>query len=369
MSTAIEVKNLLVLKNEEPLLNIPNLRITKGEAVGIMGYSGSGKTTLLKTLALLEQPNQGSISILGQEIEYQEADLLPIRRKMALVFQEPLLRDASVRDNVALGLKLRKTPRTLIKQKVDDCLAMLGLSHLAHRHAKSLSRGEACRVSLAQALVIEPEILLLDEPLAILDPASRTAILEKVAEIIRENGITTIYATHDYSELSLFAHRAMLLYQGTIIQQGTVLDVLDQPQSAAAASLLGVDNIIPGFVGKVAEDEVEFNPEGTDVRLYGTPKDSGLYEAYALIRSEEIELDAFPGPQWNAVKGTIIRIQPAGSQLKVFLDCGFPLVVTIPHRKFYLKKYVPGQEVTAVFDPDRAMIVRRLPRQSPVQEL
>ncbi|NLL19659.1 MAG: ABC transporter ATP-binding protein [Clostridia bacterium] len=363
MSTAIEVNNLLLLKNNEPLLNIPHLHIPRGEVVGIMGYSGSGKTTLLKTLALLEQPDQGSLSIVGQEVQYREATLLPLRRKIALVFQEPLFRDASVRDNVALGLKLRKVPKALIKQKVDDCLAKLGLSHLAHRHPNSLSKGEACQVSLAQALVIEPEILLLDEPLAALDPATRAAILEKLAEIIKETGITTVYATHDYSELSLFAHRAMLLYQGTIIQQGTVLDVLNQPQSAAAASLLGVDNIIPGFVGNVAEDEVEFNPAGTDVRLYGIPKDSGLYEAYALIRSEEIELDAFPGAQWNAVKGTISRIQPSGSQLKIFLDCGFPLVVTIPHRKYYLKKYVPGQEVTAVFDPDRTMIVRKLPRQ------
>lgn len=361
MDTAIEVNNLLVLKDKEPLLNISHLSINKGEVVGIMGYSGSGKTTLLQTLALLEQPDQGLLRVLGQEVQYREALLLPLRRRIALVFQEPFLRDASVWDNVALGLKLRKTPRSLTRQKVHDCLEQLGISHLAHRHSRSLSRGEACQVSLAQALVVEPEILLLDEPFAALDPASRTALLEKLAAIIEATGTTAVYATHDYSELALFAHRAMLLYQGTIIQQGTVLDVLNQPRSATAASLVGVDNIIPGFVGNVAEDEVEFNPADTDVRLYGTPRDSGLHEAYALIRSEEIELDAFPGPQWNAVEGTITRIQPKGSQLKIFLDCGFPLVVTIPQRKFYLKKYAPGQEATAVFHPDRTIIVRKQP--------
>lgn len=363
MSTAVEISNLLLLKGDQPVLNIPQLQIRTGEVVGIMGYSGSGKTILLKTLGLLEQPSQGTLTLFGEEVQYRESRLLPLRRRLALVFQEPVLRDTSVWDNVALGLKLRKVPKHLIKQRVDNCLAQFRLSHLKDRPARSLSPGEACLVSLAQALVTEPELLLLDEPLGALDSASRAGILETLADLLKESATTVIYCTHDFSELSLLAHRAMLLHEGTIIQQGTVLDVLNRPQSAAAASLVGIDNIIPGFVGNVAEDEVEFRPAGTEVRLYGTPRDSGLDEAYALIRSEEIELDAFPGPQWNAVKGTITKLRPQGSQLRVWLDCGFPLVVTVPHKKYLLKKYSPGQEVTAVFDPERTLVVRKLPKQ------
>lgn len=361
MSRIIEIKDLLILSDRDPLLNIPRFQVHAGEVLGIMGPSGSGKTTLVNTLGLLNPPTQGTLVFFGEEVNYRPAQLLSLRRKMALVFQEPLLLDASVWDNVALGLKLRKTPRPLIKEKVEEYLERLNISALAKRHPQSLSSIEACRVSLAQALVLEPELLLLDEPLASLDPASRMGLLEELSQIIRQQQLTTVYVTSDYSELSLVAHRAMLLYQGSIIQEGTVLDIMDSPASAQAASMVGVDNIIPGYVGTVAENEVEFHPANTSIRLYGTPRDSGLEEAYALIRSEEIELDVFPGPQWNAVTGLITRIQPKGSQIKVFLDCGFPLVVTIPNRKFYFNKYHLGQEVTAVFDPARTLIVRKNP--------
>lgn len=361
MNTIIEIKDLLILKDREPLLNIPHFRVQAGEVLGIMGPSGSGKTTLIKTLGLLSPPTQGSLIVFGEEVNYKPSQLLSLRRKMALVFQEPLLFDASVWDNVALGLKLRKTPRQLVKEKVEEYLALLNISTLARKHPRSLSSVEACRVSLAQALVLEPELLLLDDPLASLDPASRLGLLEELGNIIRQQRLTAIYVTGDYSELSSVAHRAILLYQGSIIQEGTVLDIMDSPASAQAASMVGVDNIIPGYVGTVAEDEVEFHPANTSLRLYGTPRDPGLDEAYALIRSEEIELDVFPGPQWNAVTGIITRIQPKGSQIKIFLDCGFPLVVTIPNRKYFLKKYHPGQEVTAVFDPARTLIVRKNP--------
>lgn len=361
MNTIIEIKDLLILKGREPLLNIPHFRIQAGEVLGIMGPSGSGKSTLIKTLGLLSPPTQGSLVFFGEEINYKPSQMLSLRRKMALVFQEPLLLDASVWDNVALGLKLRKIPRQLIREKVEEYLALFNIGSLAKRHPKSLSAIEACRVSLAQALVLEPELLLLDEPLASLDPASRLGLLEELANIISQQKITTVYVTGDYSDLSLIAHRAMLLYQGSIIQEGTVLDIMDSPGSAQAASLVGVDNIIPGYVGTVAEDEVEFRPANTAVRLYGTPRDPGLDEAYALIRSEEIDLDVFPGPQWNAVTGIITRVQPKGPQIKIFLDCGFPLVVTIPNRKYYFNKYHPGQEVTAVFDPARTLIVRKNP--------
>ncbi|HHW07666.1 MAG TPA: ATP-binding cassette domain-containing protein [Clostridia bacterium] len=362
MKTVMEVKDLLLLQDRDPLLNIPHFRLQAGEVLGIMGPSGSGKSILIKTLGLLHPPTQGSIILFGETVNYRPAQLLPLRRRLALVFQEPLLFDATVWDNVALGLKLRKTPKSLIRDKVEEYLTLLGIGSLAQRHPQSLSTLETCRVNLAQGLVLEPDILLLDDPLAPLDQASRLKLLEELAEIIHQKHLTTIYATSDYSELFLMAHRAMLLYRGSVIQEGTVGEVMDSPRSAQAASLVGVDNIIPGYVGTVSEDEVEFRPLGTELRLYGTPRDSGLDEAYALIRSEEIELDVFPGPQWNAVGGTVTRVHPQGTQTKIHLDCGFPLVVTLPNRKFYFKRYQPGQEVTAVFDPARTLIVRKTPK-------
>lgn len=361
MTIAIELQDLLVLKNEEPLVNIPRLAIPRGETLGIMGPNGSGKTTLLKVLALLEKPSQGRVSILGQEIDYSAGNLLETRRKIAFAFQNPLFKDASVRTNVALGLKLRKSPKPLIKEKVHTWLERLSISHLAHRHPAELSTGERCRVGLAQVLVLEPEILLLDEPLASLAIGDRIPLLENLMSILQEQRTTALYATHDYSELSYLARQGLLLYQGNIIQEGTILDLVHRPRSAVAASLVGVDNIIPGQIGNVAEDEVEFHPDNTALRLYGTPRDSGLTEAFALIRSDEIELDVFPGAQWNAIEGIVTRIIPQASKAKVHLDCGFPLITSLSNRKLQLKNYVVGQEVTAVFDPRETFIVRKLP--------
>lgn len=361
MNTAIDVTDLLLLKDDNLIINISRLQVQYGEILGIMGHSGSGKTSLLKILGLLEQPTQGSLSILGETITQPDSSLLALRRRLGLVFQKPLLRDTSVWDNVTLGLKLRKLPRKIIIERVAYWLEKFQITQLAKNHPRHLSSIDACRVNLARIMALEPEILLLDEPLASLDISSRGMLLEELAVLLREQNTTTVYLTNDYSELPILSQRAMLLYQGSIIQKGAVFDIINNPQSAAAASMVGIDNIIAGYLGGVAEDEVEFNPDGSSVRLYGTPRDAGLGQAYALIRSDDVELDVFPGAQWNAVEGTILRIHPQGSQVKIHLDCGFPLISSLPNRRFMTKKYRPGQEVTAVFDPAATFIVRKLP--------
>lgn len=363
MVKAIDITDLLLIEGTNTLINIPRLQANQGEILGVVGHSGAGKTNLLALLGMLKTPTQGKMIFFGETITPTTPNLLALKREIAFVFKEPIFKNDTIYNNIALGLKLRKISNNLIDQKIDYWLKKFKINHLATRRPEQLSPLDACRVNLAQAFVLDPKLLLLDEPLATLDSSTRDNLMEDLVEILQEMPMTIIYTTNDYQELSLLSPKVALLYKGSIIQTGDFEEVAAEPQSAAAATIVGIDNIIPGYLGNVSEAEVEFTPLGTDIRLYGLPRNSGTQEAYALLRSEDVELETFPGPQWNAVKGIITKIHPQGAQVKLHLNCGFPLIASVPQRLFSPRKYLPGTEITAVFDPAHTNIVRRLPNQ------
>jgi tungstate transport system ATP-binding protein len=236
MMPLVELRDLLVKRGEHPALQLDHLAIQNGEVLAVVGPNGAGKSTLLLTLARLLKPERGEIQFNGQPASV-ESDTL-YRRRIALVMQDPLLFDTSVFDNVASGLKFRGISRDEIRQKVPLWLERLGVGHLAKRRAGQLSGGEAQRVSLARALVLEPQLLLLDEPFSALDPPTRSRLLDDLGALLKETGTTTIFVTHDLPEAAQLAGRMAVIIGNRLRQVG-------DPQRVFAAP---ADEDVAGFV-------------------------------------------------------------------------------------------------------------------------
>ncbi|MCZ7624722.1 MAG: ATP-binding cassette domain-containing protein [Candidatus Methylomirabilis sp.] len=195
------------------VLDVPSLDIPEGETLAVIGPNGAGKSTLLRILGLLEQPTEGCVVFAGRSIRPYH-NLLSDRRRMASVFQEPLLTDGTVEANVALGLRLRRVDAAEVNRRVADGMATFNIGHLARRRTRTLSGGEAQRVSLARAMVLDPEVFLLDEPFAALDAPTREALLLDLKTILDKRRITTIFVTHDRNEALVLGDRVGVMMGG-----------------------------------------------------------------------------------------------------------------------------------------------------------
>ena len=236
MTALVELADLVVSRGEQPALRLDRLEIYKGEKLAVIGPNGAGKSTLLLTLARLLTPELGSLLFNGQQ-----ADSVPAteyRRRIALVMQEPLLFDTSVQENVALGLHFRGIPRDETHQKVERWLDQMGISHLARRRAGELSGGEAQRVSLARALVLEPLLLLLDEPFSALDPPTREGILDDLASLLDQTSTTTVFVTHDIGEATRLGDRIAVVIGNRLRQVGKVDELINSPSDDDVAAFL-----------------------------------------------------------------------------------------------------------------------------------
>jgi tungstate transport system ATP-binding protein len=232
----IEIRNLLIQRNGLDALHIPGLEIQRGETLTVVGPNGAGKSTLLLALAHLLTPSQGDILYAGKSLK--QWDELAYRRRISFVFQSPLLMDMSVEQNVALGLKFRGTPKDEIQARVGKWIKQLGVESLAKRRAGQLSGGEAQRVSLARAFVLEPELLLLDEPFSALDPPTRSKLLEDLSALLKENQRTAVFVTHNLSEATKLSHRIAVIIGGMLRQVGTAKQIKSKPADEMVAAFL-----------------------------------------------------------------------------------------------------------------------------------
>jgi tungstate transport system ATP-binding protein len=236
----IEIRELQVMRGGRIVLEVGHLRIEKNEVLAIVGPNGAGKSTLLLALARLIKPERGDILFNGHPVA-GEPDLT-YRRRIALVLQDPLLFDISVFDNVSSGLRFRHLSKGDIQPRVEVWLERLGIAHLKNRRASELSGGEGQRVSLARALVLEPELLLLDEPFGALDPPTRNRLLDDLRRILPESGTTTIFITHNLPEARQLAGRMAIIVSGRVRQIGSVTDILNAPADEDVRSFLAAEN-------------------------------------------------------------------------------------------------------------------------------
>jgi tungstate transport system ATP-binding protein len=232
----LQLSNLLVRREGQNVLHIDSLFVEQGEVLAIVGPNGAGKSTLFLVLARLLKPDRGQVLFQGRPMDsFPE---LEYRRRIALVLQEPLLMDMSVHENAALGLKFRRQPKALVDERVAHWLDRLGVAHLAQRSARKLSGGEAQRVSLARAFVLQPELLLLDEPFTSLDAPTRVRLLGDLKSVLAETALTTIFITHDLQEALKLATRMAVMLDGRIEQSGNPRDVFDRPVNERVAGFL-----------------------------------------------------------------------------------------------------------------------------------
>ena len=241
-----------------------SLDIEPGSFVTLLGPSGCGKTTTLRMIAGFESPDEGEIYLGGEPINA----LTPNKRDTAMVFQSyALLPHYNIFDNVAYGLKLRKLDKAEIRQKVTDILKLVGLEGMEARMTNQLSGGQQQRVALARALVLEPGVLLFDEPLSNLDAKLRVTMRTELRRIQQESGITAIYVTHDQSEAMAISDKIIIMNQGVVAQMGTPQEIYYHPNSEFVADFIGEANFLRGNVLSSEGSSSVVEISGTQVSL------------------------------------------------------------------------------------------------------
>ena len=221
----LEGKGISVVKENKQILSVDNFVLYSGEIWGLLGPNGAGKSTLLQVLAGIQKPTSGNIFFKKEKINRKNN--IKYRRKIAMVFQEPLLLDTSVYNNVAAGLKIRGKSQEEIRLLVSYWLEQFGIQNLAGRSARSLSGGEAQKVSLARAFVLKPEILFLDEPFSALDYQTRSALQTDLGTLLQSTGVATIFVTHHYAEILPIASTIGIMDRGCIIKKGRPANLVE----------------------------------------------------------------------------------------------------------------------------------------------
>jgi putative spermidine/putrescine transport system ATP-binding protein len=280
-----------------------NLSAQKGEFVSFLGPSGCGKTTTLRMIAGFEQPTAGRISVDGADITHRP----PNRRNVGMVFQSyALFPNMNVADNIGFGLRVRKRPKDQIKKRVGELLELINLPDKGGRYPYQLSGGQQQRVALARALAIEPEVLLLDEPLSALDAKIRVALRKEIRSIQRQLGITTVYVTHDQEEAMSLSDRVVVMSEGRVEQIGPPPEIYNFPATPFVASFVGTLNLLPATV--VDGSSAHVTVDGQEI-VGSKPVKPG--PVTVALRPEAVELGEGGGP--NRLRGVVEDVSFLGS--------------------------------------------------------
>ena len=301
---SVELRGLTKRYDSLAVVDNVSLRIEHGLLVCLLGPSGCGKTTTLRLIAGFIEPSEGEISVGERVVSSPSRTLPPERRNMSMIFQSyALWPHMTVRENIAYGLKLRKLGADAIARKLQTILATTRLEALADRYPGELSGGQQQRVALARALIVEPETLLLDEPLSNLDANLREEMRFEVRRLHDEYRYTTVYVTHDQSEAMTTADLIAVMNGGKIEQAGSPEDIYERPRSEFVARFIGSSNVVKGR--NLADDRIEL--AGMPLRCTGAKLAAGG-ETAVSIRQHDIRLMAkAPDGAENVVPATVVR--------------------------------------------------------------
>lgn len=323
-----------------------NLQIEQGEYFVVLGPTGAGKTLLLETIAGFNLPDRGSVQIDNNDFTYTA----PEYRNMGFVYQNYMLfPHRNLFKNISFGLELKKTRNSNIEDKVTRIAKLLNINHLLHRFPDTLSGGELQRGALARALVLEPRILLLDEPLSALDPPTKQPIMQMLKDLHKKLSITILHVTHDREEAMVMADRIAVMNEGKIVQVGKPSVIFRRPKSEFVASFVGVENIYSGKperVGKITKINVK------GIEIYTTQTLPAIRKtANVALRPEDIiiTLEKIPSSARNSFSGKIKGITDKGAIIQLNIDIGVEVIVYITHQSFVDLGLNIGSEVVSSF--------------------
>jgi putative spermidine/putrescine transport system ATP-binding protein len=352
---AVEVQMTGLRRQYGPVVALDGLDLTMaaGELVALLGPSGCGKTTTLRLLAGLEDADAGQVTVGGKDITHLRAS----KRDMGMVFQAySLFPHLTVRQNVAFGLRLRRVPAARRDQRALEMLELVGLSTQAGRYPHQLSGGQQQRVALARALAIEPQVLLLDEPLSALDAKVRAQLRDQIRRIQLEVGITTLFVTHDQEEALAIADRVGVMREGRIEQLAPPTEVYSRPATAFVAEFVGLSNRLAGTVsgGTVTV-------RGRDLPLVDTATPAG--PVIAMVRPEAVTLASDSSHDSGPLSGTVISSTFLGATSRVTVDLGDVTVLAqLPTAD--AAALPAGSRVTLTIRPDPVLVSVEAPAAS-----
>jgi len=327
------------------ILVIDELAIESGERLGVLGPNGAGKTTLLRLLAGVETPTAGQISLAGTD------GLLDRRRRLAYTAQRPTLMTMSVQRNVELPLRFRGVPRAARRSAARAALARVGAEHVADRTARALSHGEAQRVSLARALVCEPDALLLDEPAAALDVTARTDFLADLDAALAADPRTVVHVSHRPTDLLGRSDRMLVLYEGRVVQIAAPRELLLCPATVTVARLVGYDNVIEAE--RTARGAIHLDDHPVGLR---SPGPTG--RVWLAVWASGTRLVS---PDAPATSGVVTDVRLAPGHWEVLVDIGQPIVARC---ELGTSPPAPGTRVGVSLEPSQTAVIGSPPRET-----
>ncbi len=332
------------------------LDVAPGEFLTLLGPSGCGKTTTLRMVAGFETPDAGRILFGERDVSALPAN----RRDIGFVFQNyALFPHLTVFENVAYGLRVRGKPEDEVARAVDEVLALVGLAGYEPQFSSQLSGGEQQRVALARAIVIQPGVLLFDEPLSNLDALLRVQMRHEIRALQRRLGITTIYVTHDQEEAMAVSDRIVVMNQGRIVQQGSAEDLYQRPASAFVARFIGRINTLDARVTALDATGIELHALGRTLRLPrpAAPPAPGA-AVQLMVRPEAVRVAIGEGTGWSA---RVAACTFLGEKVELHLDCGggAPLLAVRPGGPG--AALPEGQAVTLDVDPAAWLLLPKEP--------
>ena len=343
----IEVQSLFKEYSGRRVLKDVSFEVQNGEVFVLVGPNGAGKTTLLRILDLLEEPTSGTVLFDGSPVDYSAKDKTAVRKRIGMVFQRTALFNMSAFDNIAYGLRVRGEGEASIRQSVEAMLELVRLRGFERKNALTLSGGEAQRVALAQALVTKPELLLLDEPTANLDPRSASIVEEVLSRINREDGTTIIMTTHNMLQAEGLAHRVAVLNEGKVEGIGRFQAVFGT-SPGPIRDFARLENVFHG-VSRISPEGTSIVDIGDGLRIEAAFRRAGYVMLH--VPPEDIILSTQPllSSARNAFEGEIVQITDLGPLVKLKVRAQKDFVAQITKRSFKDMRLNIGSRVFVTF--------------------
>ena len=350
-SPAVEFRNIEIAYGKFVAVRDFSLSIRKGSFVTLLGPSGCGKTTILRSIAGLVDISGGQIMIGGQRVD----DVPIYKRNIGLVFQSyALFPHKTVFDNVAFGLKYRNVPKPEIARKVSQALAMVRLPGSEKKLPSQLSGGQQQRIALARAIVFEPQVLLLDEPLSALDANMREEMRVEIKKIQKETGITAIFVTHDQEEALSMSDRIVVMNAGSAEQVGTPEEVYETPATAFVADFLGKANMLAGTVGKPGAAAAITLAAGQAVNVASAARLAPGSKVTVVVRPQKLSTSAAAGG--NKLSGRVVSTSYLGGSAIYEIDIGGGVTIRA-NMPISGRVFREGEAIEVGFDPSDSILL------------